>query len=350
MFCWSLGVLCGLLLAVFALRHYETQHEQKLVEEYGQAMASMAASRAIDATLNHDLVSLQVILQDIADNPRALLASINDVENNLLVQAGDSKALAKAHAPKAFVADIPVHDSVAGFVTVNLETAMDDFGVIFYGFVGVSTVLMLIALLSLRDMTGPFLLADERIDRPLAAPVQTDTTAKPSVFSSYLELRLSNLALLKQQLSGDRVVHVLTRLEKSIAQTLKLYPGRCRTAPADGREQAVYRLEFSSAHHAFDAQAQALYFASLVLALNKYAKFNFVLQAVIGENQDSVVAATYPAHSSALYCVLPEGVDSAWDDLIFYNEVEGALQWVGFVPPLDDEMAERQAELEKLLG
>ena len=95
---------------------------------------------------------------------------------------------------------------------------------------------------------------------------------------------------------------------------------------------------------------QALDFASLVLALNKYAKFNFVLQAVIGENQDSVVAATYPAHSSALYCVLPEGADSAWDDLIFYNEVEGALQWVGFGPPLDDEMAERQAELEKLLG
>ena len=56
-------------------------------------LANLAAKRAVDATLNHDLVSLQqVVLQDVVDNPRTLLASIHDVENNLLVQAGSTQA------------------------------------------------------------------------------------------------------------------------------------------------------------------------------------------------------------------------------------------------------------------
>ena len=84
--------LVGLLSCAAVLRTVERAQEQVLIADYGQSLANLAAKRAVDATLNHDLVSLQVVLQDVVDNPRTLLASIHDVENNLLVQAGSTQA------------------------------------------------------------------------------------------------------------------------------------------------------------------------------------------------------------------------------------------------------------------
>lgn len=315
-------------------------------------MASMAASRAIDATLNHDLISLQVILQDIANNPRALLTTIHDVENNLLVQAGDTKALAHARSTKAYAAVIPIHDAVAGYVTVNMDTQLDSVGAVIYAFVGVSVILILVALLALQEMNGPLFLPPEpslpAADSPAQAPPVDEP--EPPVYIAHLHLRLVNLALLKQQLSGEILQQLFTRLEQSLVYLLKLYPGRCRTTSANGRAQGIYHLEFSSTEKAIAANFQAICCAHLAIVVNQQPKFKFLLQAVIGADEAAVVAAEYAQDQSAIYCLTPEGLDEEWDDLIFYNEQAGGLQCSGFVPPLDDEMLEKQESLARLLG
>ena len=78
----------GLLAGMLSSTYLQVQHQQTIVtkqdQHYGEALASLAARQAVDATLNHDLVSLQVILRDIAENPRIENATIHDVENRLL--------------------------------------------------------------------------------------------------------------------------------------------------------------------------------------------------------------------------------------------------------------------------
>lgn len=344
--------MCGLFVALAALRLYAREHEQHLVQEYGQAMATMAANRAIDATLNHDLVSLQVILQDITDNPRALVASIKDVENHLLVQAGNTKALAQAVSPYTFQADIPLQDAVAGTVSVTLEGAMADARVLFYGVAGVSTLLMLMAVVSLAQMPAPLILRPVKPQRaalPQPEP-QAPSSESAALFTAYLELRLVNLAVLQQQLSGDRIVQVLTRLEKSIVQILKLYPGRCRTAPTEGRAEGVYRLEFTRPHSPLEAQQAAIRFASLALALNQHSQFQWVMQAVVADTAQGVAQCALNHRPAGVYGVFEQGFSSYWDDVIFYQEAEGIVQCLGFVPPLDDDLLAQQEALEKRLG
>jgi uncharacterized membrane protein affecting hemolysin expression len=74
--------------------------------------------------LSHDLVSMQVTLKDIAKNPGVESATIHDLDNRLLVQAGESPGLNQVVAThQNFTAPITLHDSVAGYVTVTLDIA-----------------------------------------------------------------------------------------------------------------------------------------------------------------------------------------------------------------------------------
>ena len=115
-----LGLLVGLIAASALYSHQQQQLLESQDQDYGRALSTLAARQAVDATLNHDLVSLQVILRDIASNGRVVNATIHDVENRLLVQAGDS-ASPGSLGLRNFSAPVTFHDSVAGHVTITLN-------------------------------------------------------------------------------------------------------------------------------------------------------------------------------------------------------------------------------------
>ena len=111
----------------------------------------MAAKAAVDATLNHDLVSLQVTLQDALQSPKVSFATLHDVENNLLVQAGEGFSLNEQRIAASFSAPISYQQSVAGYVTVYLDANKATSTLMLAFYAGVF-LLSLIALLSLIEV------------------------------------------------------------------------------------------------------------------------------------------------------------------------------------------------------
>ncbi len=146
-----MGALVMLLFVAGLGWLHATKTEKAWQSDYGNGIAVMAAKAAVDATLNHDLVSLQVILQDALHSPKVSFATLHDVENNLLVQAGESLSLHEQRVAASFSAPISFQQSVAGYVTVYLDSQARPKTLTLAFYVGVF-LLSLIALLSLIEV------------------------------------------------------------------------------------------------------------------------------------------------------------------------------------------------------
>ncbi len=369
LFAALVGGLLGLLFTVLALRLYQDRQEQQLLGDYGQALANLAARRAVDATLNHDLVSLQVILQDVTQNPRVLLASIHDVENNLLVQAGDTRSLADASQVRSFSAAIPLQDSVAGYVSVYLTRPMPQARALGYSFAGVATLLMMFALLSLRAWRGHVWWPPRKPRLPkadAASPDNTQTLAAateastaevlpeapeaqaPEPQGACLLWRWENLALLRQQVSAER----LAKCQGQVLRSVRLAAG-LGGASLDGdwreaSQSGEFRLWFPGESYAL-AVCAALRCAQQLQALNPFDKVSIRCSASVASAWQATAQAYPPGDHTAIYVQLEGAEPADWDDWIYYNEREGALQWLGFVPPLDDQADEALAQLQAQL-
>jgi uncharacterized membrane protein affecting hemolysin expression len=342
LFYLAIGLLLGLLSCAAVLRSVERGQEQMLIADYGQSLANLAANRAVDATLNHDLVSLQVILQDVVDNPRTLLASIHDVENHLLVQAGSTKALTHSAAMRSFSAPIPLQDSIAGYVTVNIESQMPEIKPLYYSFSAVCSLLVIVAILSFLNRSGPIL--RPVIVPPMLAPAdaaaseEEPKTEPAPIFTAYLCLHWQNLSTLRQQISAERLEQLFNRVELILVETVKLTGTQCQTRRNEGRQNGQYWITYSSGDSVLVAYYQLMVCAHLIHQLLLEEKLKLIFTSTLGS--DETAAQNYCAsnHPGQIICLLPEGIDEEWDDWIYYNELAEGLQLMGFVPPLDDDI------------
>ncbi|MBU2885740.1 hypothetical protein KO507_08200 [Gilvimarinus agarilyticus] len=116
--CLSLMALLGLAGALLTLHFAQGQLEQD-ASHYGEALAERGASQAVEPAISQDMISLQVILQAIAQQPRVSGATIHDVENQLLVQSGSGDA-PQHYAKLNFSAPITLDTHIAGHLTVSL--------------------------------------------------------------------------------------------------------------------------------------------------------------------------------------------------------------------------------------
>lgn len=223
------GGLLALCLSLFLTLSAHNKIQQQFLSHYGNALSQMAAKQAVDAAFNHDLVRLQVILQDVIANPNTVLATIHDVENNLLVQAGESRF--GTPEGERFTSPIVLHDSIAGYVSVTLETQSTSLG-------SQTTVLGLIAgllaVLLMWDMLRQKAIEfspSKKADKPSAKDealedhqVNLDSDEHlPSVFSV---VHIKNLDVLRQQLNGQNFRETIARLEKIMSDVMALYGGK----------------------------------------------------------------------------------------------------------------------------
>jgi len=218
-------------LTVLLLSHtLQQQQQQQLLDtrtqHYGEALTRLAARQAIDATLNHDLVSLQVAMQDITQNPHLLSATIHDVENRLLVQAGSSPNLSPSNQPndyRSYTSPITLHDSVAGYVTVTIDTnaifqQQDD------------AWLLALAALFISAIGWCLLNLPEQNQNPVvkapAAELPQRNSSQPTDVQMNLLLQSCNLGTLKKQLSGTKHEQLFQQLERQLSGVNTLYNGR----------------------------------------------------------------------------------------------------------------------------
>lgn len=241
--CSALLLILGFMGAIFYLYNAD-KNQQVSIERYGQILASSTARQAVDATLNQDMVSLQAILQEVAQYPNVIGATLHNVDNKLLVQSGYRPNQPVQGKRYNFTAPVALHNNVAGYLEVTLEvprrTAQDELFLFSWGLaVGLALFIIWWSIhrhwwSSFRDkiptataiMTA---VVDKMPTIAEAAPEAEPEPEKPAVpaqVSVRLCLEIINLTKLYQQLNSEGFNSVMRRFEKQLQGLLSLYNGQ----------------------------------------------------------------------------------------------------------------------------
>ncbi len=95
-------------------------NKQLLLENtshYGKIIATQLANNAQDALVQQDRVSLQAMLSELAAHPQVLQATIYDVQNQLIAEAGE------AGSSLDYPVSITFQDSIAGYAVLSIASA-----------------------------------------------------------------------------------------------------------------------------------------------------------------------------------------------------------------------------------
>ncbi|MBR9910753.1 MAG: hypothetical protein GYB33_10440 [Gammaproteobacteria bacterium] len=301
LFLASLTALITLLLSASIFQTQQSSLLDKRNNHYGNALASLAARQATDATLNHDLVSLQVTVRDVARNPHVLSTTIHDVENQLLVQAG-SNAISRGFLPeqtRSYSAPITFQDSIAGYVTVTLDTQAlyeqrDNAWLL--GLVGLCLALLALSTLNLRKKPEPSPAAANSAteaaadsDADIALPGRNQT-GEGAIFIA-LKLHCLNMPALERQLSASLRQQLVADMERYLSGINTIYSGRIHAADnrdielhfqGDDLENTVFRAICAAQllFRLLDGRRDGipLHYAAAVFALQRSSQLSVRLQ------------------------------------------------------------------------
>lgn len=296
----SLGGILGLLLSAFVLGQRGDQQTTQLFSEYGNALATLTAVRAVDSAVNRDLVALHALLQDVLAQDRAVFATVRDIDNTLLVQAGDSYWQG---ATQEFNAVIPLQDNFAGTVTVTLSEDFSGDQAIKWAVTGTAGLLLLMVLLSLYECYGSVWWINKWAIPKKEKPLQTQTKHRPSnsvdnelqsdgineaaitatdhAARCVLTLTALNGSALQKQLSGDLFESLESDFELKLKHVVSLYGGKIT---GEGSVIDSKTVEFYADERTSEALFQSVCAAHLLNALVQNAKFRFKLNAYASVN------------------------------------------------------------------
>lgn len=210
--------------------HYSQTNAQTERGIYGQALANSASQRAVSPTLSQDLISLQVILQELDQYPHVIGATIHDVENQLLVQSGYSPGELAEREHQTYSSAIALHDNVAGYLRVVVQVPQMTGGD--RQFFGFWTLMILVAATLPWLKRFPFGFAglsddDTAIENTPQPERDELEPLEPSV-TLRLNLELLNLPLLYQQLNLESFAQLVERFDYQLKGVLTLYTGKRR--------------------------------------------------------------------------------------------------------------------------
>lgn len=292
--------LTGLTVLLLSNTLQQKQQKQLLdtrTQHYGEALTRLAARQAIDATLNHDLVSLQVAMQDITQNPHLLSATIHDVENRLLVQAGSSPNLTPGHRPndyRSYTSPITLHDSVAGYVTVTIDTSaifqqQDDAWLLALATLFISLVVWCL-------LTLPEQQQYRAVTNTPAVELPQRSSQKSDNVQMNLLLQSRNLTTLKKQLSGNKQEQLFQQLERQLSGINTLYNGRI--IEASGQQVMI---QFSDSD-ASNACFRAICAAQLLFQVqSETSGLQLEYSAAVIPDEDSKLLSNQMRYSGLLY-------------------------------------------------
>lgn len=294
----SLIVAAALLLCaaitIAIVQSFIEQQRQTYGHDYGQALANVAAYQSQEATLEHDLLSLQIILGDIAKNPAVIGATIHDVENRLLVQGGHNPDIRRQYQADqllgSYTAPITLHDSIAGYVTVSLALPAGTDASLYIKLLVLPMAILCLALSLLRrsvfNGAGNSALPILAKAADSGAEENDSATTEPSadayideqmneIYRVQLQLHIGQLNRLKQQINASSYKKLLAQFERQVRGVCSLYNGELVHA------NGVDLVLLFSAESQTDATFNALCSAKLLQSLSLQGNFDLAIKAHI---------------------------------------------------------------------
>lgn len=131
-FAISVGLLLLLAMCVFWLiNSYNTQLVlRQQADSLGQTLAQQTASQLTELVLANDLISMNVVLGSLIENPAIAEVSVMNVDRRTIAAASASTVdpgllvplpISLVPLSQEYTAEISLADSLAGYVTVSLE-------------------------------------------------------------------------------------------------------------------------------------------------------------------------------------------------------------------------------------
>lgn len=349
---FSMGAILGALLVTLMLVPRLITSGEANLSHYGNALATMAAHQAVDASFNHDLVQLQVILRDVMENPNTLLATIHDVENNLLVQAGNHHQAGENGL--TYTAPIVLHDSIAGYLTVTLKKYQDATRSVLMFlslFIAALTAVAAWSLYESRAIEWVSSPPQKHANRPTKpkqsvsdnseqvteqdeqVPDEQDVTldaAPEEMVQAYAFIQVANLQRLTQQLNASTLNNTLAKLETMLGDVLALYGGSGLEREEDGYS-LIFEAPSTDPHEPLFRAACS---AHLVIEMAKTIdKIPLQIGACINAEDDEYRLSHIPAgelllnSTAAKNTVLAQRLKhSLMDELAPFHGVEQFLQ------------------------
>lgn len=346
----SLGGLLGVILAVFVVGQRSERQTEQLFEEYGHALVTLTATRALGSVVNQDLVGLHALLQEVVAEPRVVFAAVYNESQKPLVQSGDPFGVGEQ---REFSSAVALQDSYAGRVVVVLSRQFSGDGAVQWALVGVITLLALMVVLSLYDAYGDAWVLRTRVlskasvgakvseGQELAEDTDSAVQEVVGVESDMVEahatcglyIKAIDAQKLHQQLSADLYGSVLRTFESLIERVFALYSGKV-SAVGDG----AYTVRIG-AETGPQAQFHALCAGLLLEESLKHHKLSFSLAMLAAPCEDATEV------SKVGVCVI--GCDeSMLSERFELRKLSERLQLVtGVKPPYDDLLAEQVARI-----
>lgn len=352
----ALIVLLGLLAALLHTRaSLQTQSQQ--LDGFGQTLARSTAQRAVDATLSQDMISLQVVLQELTRHPQVMGATIHDVENRLLVQSGFPPGEAEPGQFRRYTATIALADNIAGHLQVAMVppalSAADRQFLVIWSF------------LTLLAAALPWLPALRRAPVIVQGQPTTDEATSdnfdeedpdgnseanaPPAAQLRLHLRLLNIDALSRQLNEESFTQQLGQFEEQLRNILSLYSGRQLALSGN-----ALLIDFQGESHS-DCAFRALCSAQLLgelSHLNPGPKLKLAARihplphtdlATSFQHQHDVVTP-----SATGIEIAPELIDEELHQHLELDPDNGVL--IGVKAPYRQLLDKQQAQLQRLIG
>ncbi len=360
----SVGALLGLLLTAFVLGERGQQKNRELLQEFGSALAQLAAKDVVDASISHDLVSMHAVMQEVQAQPRVLMAAVHDLEQTLLVQAGQPQV---GVLTQVFSAPIPLHDSIAGHVTITLNSEFPGESAVRWALAGTALLLLLMVALALYDTRGEawelrqvslprraenrpdcddYDLKKDAADDWQAVPEDADMSAtnewedepvETVLRHSDLVLAIPNRQRLEQQLNGEMFAELVQRFDSALDDVLALYGGVRVGAPT---KAGIYCIRFTSSESASEAAFRAVCSAHLIYELNRHQRIRFQVVAEVCHPEFDVKLAVSDSGIFIQTALLDPLLQARVDTLPVDDD---RVSLAGFKPPFSS-LLERQQE------
>ena len=287
------GVLAISILCIPAL-HSE---KSELLAIYGKTVATMASQQASELMPNQDRVSLRLIMSEVEQQPLVAVATVHDIENKLLAQAGKQP---EGVDTKVFTSPIVIHDSIAGYLTLTLDPRL------FFSAFTTSAIFVLSIVFSalaawsliksnaieLDTSSSPKTTTSNETpteNNKLSNPEQIEEPAQESP-KVYTVIQIKNLNVLKQQLNSETLSKTLKKVSKITSDVLALYNGSRQEINND-----CYTLSFNASDDTHEALFRAVCSARLIVELASIINsIPLDLAALVSTNKDDLIPANIP--------------------------------------------------------